>query len=470
MEENNNIVINQVDPTTFEYQQYTEKDTVLISSSRLDTVFSSSTDYIEYYAYAQDRSLIFPSANSVPSVFNNTNYQVINGDVLINPVQDLENLGYDQGIFFSTYNFYRKRLFSDINRNYYIDEISSDRTEVRLKSSVIDNEVIIASTEEFINYREEQDYFVDFYLNFGADQQVICNNIALDTQLAEPSVLVKLYEPLPVNFSIKDQLWIVEEISAPQAYSVNFPIQEFIPDDFEFISGPNYSLQAVQQTGESNQEINFDTLLNSNVTSSTAQLKNLLDRKEINISVDYTDYSNFVYFSSALTRLENFYYKVGLIQSSSAEIENLPTASATYSASKAELTTSIDTIIKNFDGYEYFLYYDSGSQYSYPKSNTEPPYILFPTSSATVLSWLGSADPNSAYYGGQALSASNYDGDNDNYLYYAIPEYLRDDSDNQKYILFVDMVAQQYDNSWLYTKNLTTRFDADNRLNFPYLH
>ena len=466
MEENNNIVINQVDPTTFEYQQYTEKDTVLISSSRLDTVFSSSTDYIEYYAYAQDRSLIFPSANSVPSVFNNTNYQVINGDVLINPVQDLENLGYDQGIFFSTYNFYRKRLFSDINRNYYIDEISSDRTEVRLKSSVIDNEVVIASTEEFINYREEQDYFVDFYLNFGADQQVICNNIALDTQLAEPSVLVKLYEPLPVNFSIKDQLWIVEEISAPQAYSVNFPIQEFIPDDFEFISGPNYSLQAVQQTGESNQEINFDTLLNSNVTSSTAQLKNLLDRKEINISVDYTDYSNFVYFSSALTRLENFYYKVGLIQSSSAEIENLPTASATYSASKAELTTSIDTIIKNFDGYEYFLYYDSGSQYSYPKSNTEPPYILFPTSSATVLSWLGSADPNSAYYGGQALSASNYDGDNDNYLYYAIPEYLRDDSDNQKYILFVDMVAQQYDNSWLYTKNITTRFDADNRLNF----
>ena len=90
MEEKNNIVINQVDPTTFEYQQYTEKDTVLISSSRLDTVFSSSTDYIEYYAYAQDRSLIFPNPNSTPSVFNNTNYQVINGDVLINPIQDLE--------------------------------------------------------------------------------------------------------------------------------------------------------------------------------------------------------------------------------------------------------------------------------------------------------------------------------------------------------------------------------------------
>ena len=27
-------------------------------------------------------------------------------------------------------------------------------------------------------------------------------------------------------------------------------------------------------------------------------------------------------------------------------------------------------------------------------------------------------------------------------------------------------LAQQYDNTWLYTKNLTTRFDADNRLDF----
>ena len=466
MEEKNNIICNQVDPTTFEYQQYTEKDTVLISSSRLDTVFSSSIDYIEYYAYAEDQTLIFPDPESSPSVFVNNNYKVINGDVIINPINDLERLGYDQGSFFSTYNFYRKRLFSDINRNYYIDEISSDRTEIRLKSSEIDNEVIISSTEEFINYREDVEYFVDFYLNFGADQQVICNNISLDTQLAEPSVLVKLYEPLPTNFEIKDKLWVVEEISTPQAYNVTFPPIEFIPDDFQFISGPNYSIKAVQQTGESGQEVNFNTLIDSDLTSSFQQLKNVLDRKEIDISVDYTNYNNFIYFSSALTRLENFYYKVGLIQSSSAAIENLPTNSATFSASRAQLTTSIDNIIKNFDGYEYFLYYDSGSAFSYPKQNTEPPYILFPTSSVTATTWLGSADPNEALYGGQALSASNYDVENQNYLFYAIPEYLRDDSANQKYLLFVDMVAQQYDNTWLYTKNITTRFDADNRLDF----
>jgi hypothetical protein len=50
-EYNDNILINQVDPDTFEFQQYTEQDNILISSSRLDTAFTSSTDYIEYYAY-----------------------------------------------------------------------------------------------------------------------------------------------------------------------------------------------------------------------------------------------------------------------------------------------------------------------------------------------------------------------------------------------------------------------------------
>ena len=461
--EENNIIINQVDPTTFEYQQYTEQDNFLISSSRYDTAFSSSIDYIEYYAYDGNKNLIFPSEG----VYNQLSYKVINGDVLIDPVDNLQDLGYDQGTFYSTYNFYRKRLGSDINSNYYISEISSDRTELRLKSTVIDAGTIITSSNEFIQYREEQDYFVDFLLNFGSDQQVIANNIQLDTKTeVEPSILIKLYEALPSNFDLKDTLWVVEELSTSQAYEVVFPPIVFQPDDFQFIQGPNYSIKATQQTGESGQEFNFDTLLQSNVTSSYQQLKNILNRKEINISVDYTDYNNFIYFSSALTRLENFYYKAGLIESSSNAIAALPTDSATYSSSKASLDTSIQNIIQNFDGYEYFLYFNSGSQYSYPKSNTEPPYTLYSTGSSEVLNWLGSADPTSAYYGGQALSASNYDENNQNYLYYAIPEYLRDDSANQKYILFVDMVAQQYDNSWQYIKNITTRFDADNRLDY----
>jgi hypothetical protein len=48
------------------------------------------------------------------------------------------------------------------------------------------------------------------------------------------------------------------------------------------------------------------------------------------------------------------------------------------------------------------------------------------------------------------LSASNYDNSNPDQLLKSIPEYLREDPANQPYDLFVDMVAQYYDNVWLY--------------------
>ena len=464
--EENKIIINQVNPTNFEFQQYTEQDNFLISSSRLDTAFTSSTDYIEYYAYDESQTLLYPQPGDIKAVAV-TSYSVKNGDTILYPAEDLENLGYDEGTFFSTYNFYRKLLSSDIGTNYYISEISSDRTEVRLNSNVIPNDLLISSSTEFIEFRELQDYFVDFLLNFGNDQQVIANNLKLDTTTSvDPSLLVKLYEPLPSQFDLKSTLWVVEEISSPEAYSVTFPPFNFKPNDVQLLKGPNYSIIAAQETGESSQAFNYNTLLNSNLTSSANQLQNILNRKEININVDYTDYNNFIHFSSAYIRLENFYYKVGLIQSSSNAIDNLPLNSGTYSASKSEISNNIERIISNLDGWEYFMYFNSGSEKSYPKQNTEPPYILFPTGSTEALTWVGSTDDSSPYYGGQAVLASEYDAENPNYLYNAIPEYLKEDPENAKYELFVDMVAQQYDNTWLYTKNLTTRFDADNRLDF----
>ena len=129
-EEKNKPIIVQVDLTTFEFQQYTEEDNILISSSRLDTAFSSSTDYIEYYAYDENQNLIYPLDNNIRAV-ECTSYSVIEGDTCLYPAEDIRDIGYDVGKYFSTYNFYRKLLASDININYYISEISGDRTELR---------------------------------------------------------------------------------------------------------------------------------------------------------------------------------------------------------------------------------------------------------------------------------------------------------------------------------------------------
>ena len=112
------------------------------------------------------------------------------------------------------------------------------------------------------------------------------------------------------------------------------------------------------------------------------------------------------------------------------------------------------------------MYYSSGSNISYPKSNSTLPYVLKSTGSAEVLTWLGSTNEQSSNFGGLLLTASNFDNANLDLLKKSIPEYLREDPSNQQYDLFVDMVAQYYDNVWLYTKDITQKYNADNRLDF----
>jgi hypothetical protein len=464
-----NILILPIDPETFAVQTYSQKDIDIISTSEVDTAFSQSTDYIEYYVYDENQNLIYP--NNTEELLT---YTIKEGHVNLDPIQDLQRLGFDEGNYFSNYYFYRKHLGSSIQENYYISEISANRTEIRLSSSTIANDTIISSSNDFIEYRENQNYFVDFYLNFGLNDLIIANNIQLDTTVDDdPTILIKLYEPLPSNIDLKSQCWVIEDLSTSKGYQVKFPIPVFEPQDFSFIAGPNYSLDIKNESGTDSEVVTYNTLIGSDVTSSQQQIQSLLQEKGININVNYEDRSEYIKFSSALTRLENFYYKVGLIEDYQNQIVSLTTnitgsttGSLAYSSSKSSYQGKIDNILTNLDQYEYFLYYNSGSESSYPKSTSTKPYTLSPTGSTEVLNWLGSANPSNAYYGGQALSASNYDQENQDWLYWSIPEYLRDDPENQKYELFVDMIGQHFDNIWIYSKDIVNKFDADNRLDY----
>ena len=168
------IIIQSVSPDTFEFQDYSSSDQTLITTNELDTVFSGSIDYIEAYVFDANKV-------SITSAVPFTNYKVTEGNVVLNPSEDLERFGFDVGEYFISYEFYRPRLGSTLNTTYYISEISSDRTEIRLDTTVIDNALVISSSLEFIEYRDTAEYFVDFFLNFGDNQQIIANNLELDT-------------------------------------------------------------------------------------------------------------------------------------------------------------------------------------------------------------------------------------------------------------------------------------------------
>ena len=94
------ITINPLDPNTFEYQTYSDNDTELIVQSQLDTAFNPDTDYIEYYVYDQNQNLIYPST-TIPLL----DYDVRNGDVLLNPQKDLTTSGFDI-VTYNIFDFY----------------------------------------------------------------------------------------------------------------------------------------------------------------------------------------------------------------------------------------------------------------------------------------------------------------------------------------------------------------------------
>ena len=462
-----NITVLPIDPESFKVQAYDDKDLNLISLEDLDTAFNEETDYIEYYVFDESSNLVSP--NDTPL----KDYSIRDSHVYVDPALDLQNLGFDEGNFYVNYYFYRNQAGTSYNNRMFISEINSDRTEIRLSSNILSAEEIISSVGKFIEYRDTQEYFVDFYLNFGFNELAVANNIRLDDEDPEnPSVLIKLYSPLDNDYTAKSTLWLVEDINLTKGYEVKFPVPVFEVQDFEYIAGPNLSLNVKDESGMDSGEVSYNTLVSSNITSSQSELQSLLNEKGIKINVNYEDFSEFIKFSSAKTRLENFYYKVGLIEGYNNKISDLETSDSDvkltpqFSSSKASYTGKINNIIHNLDGYEKFLYFNSGSQYSYPKSNSSKPYTLYATGSSTVLDWLGSADPANARYGGLALSASNYDEENQDWLQFSIPEYLRTDPENRNYELFVDMVGQHFDNIWIYTKDVVNKFDADNRLDY----
>jgi hypothetical protein len=445
--------ITQTTPINQQNQILDISDSILVTSISTDSSFNVETDSIEGWVYDLNNTLI--QSVNVSYTVQNTN--VDNNEIkelFIDPVRDLEVNILNTGIYNINYNFLRNKLDSSVFSQYYISEISNDRTELRLDTTNLTNDEIKISFDNFSIDFNNSPVFNGFYLNFNSNNLLLATNIALDTTDGKNTILIKLYEPLPPTYDIKTQLWVVEKVSDPLAYQVEFINDQVEFDDRIFLKGPNFNISVKDQVNNST-EFKTLTTLSSNSTGLQNQLNSLLAERRVELNTDYTDFNNFIFFSSAEQRLSNFYYKASLIESYNNDITVLDTLPNTIqvSSSKAIIQSKINDIITKFDGYDYFLYYDSGSK-SWPKSTPTKPYTLYSTGSAQVITW----------YNEQSLSSSRYDNENQNYLYNVLPQYIQEDPDNDQFQLFVDMVAQLFDEIWLYTQAIKNRQDGDNSL------
>ena len=439
----------------------------IIGSSINTAFFNPSTDYIEYVITTSNKSFKnveynyndyrFPTNGTVVS--NNIN------NIDIDPIRDINKKGYNVGEFEVYYNFYKNQLQTSYeNQNLFIKEISADRTELKLNflsfPITLINDLEIFKQEVSNN---NSIYFEEFYLNFGDNNVVTANNFNYDPTTYE--VIVNLLNPLPNNITTNDLLWVITKVADPLAFSIVFTPEVVAPSVVTFdIKGPNFNIALSDKVNNTTNYTDYNTLLSNTLTSSIDQIESFLNEKSIEISIDYTDFSDFIHFSSAYQRLSNFYYKVKQIEDYTNDLNALTSVTSSLSSS-ITLQNNIKNIIKNFDGYEYYMYYESGA-FAWPKSNNTVPYTLYSTGSTQVLNWFGSATFGDTYYGGRLLSASLYDENNQDYLFYAIPEYLRDDERNSQYYLFVELVGQHYDSIWTYYKDVTNRYNADNRLDY----
>lgn len=452
------VNIQSIDPITFELQTYSLEDTSLILSNNISTQFNSETDYLEYFIYDLNQNILIENITGYP------NFTLLDNQVTIDPETDLKSFGFTEGQYNTVYNFLRRRAASSALDRYYIDQISSDRTEIRLNTTTIPNSEVVASVSLFSQeIQNSQGGYLDFYLDFGNNQLIIANNILLDNSNPnDPTVLIKLYEPLPSEFNIKSECWVVEQIAESVAYNINITPVFNIEDDNIPLKGPNYNLSISDQINNSTQYTNLSSLtVTTSATGSGSlryQLNSLLAENNIELNINYSSYNNFIHFSSAQTRLENFYYKLALIEqyTYSASLSTNTTTNYYVSSSNVIYQAKINEIITNFDGYEYYLYYESGST-AWPKTNSTPPYTNASTTNpSTGYTWFVS----------QSAVAELYDSQNNNALINAIPSYLREDPNNSQFELFVEMIGQHFDNIFSYLQGVTEKYNADNRLNY----
>ena len=454
--------------STPEFQEYNIKDLELVNSNTISRNFGEGDDYIEYFIYDLNNNLLI-------SNYNLTNFSIKNSDVLNNtgnilvldPEQDAKNEGYDRGSVNITYNFFRKLFNSSLENRFWIQEISTDRTELRVLRQDLSNDQLQELFNEYNLNSNTKTFYPDFYLNFSDNKILIGVNLALSIVNDESSLLIKLYEPLPPEIDIKDTFWLVDKLSEPATYNVNIqiPAEELVTT--ENLRGPNYNIEVSNRIGQTTNYLTLGNLFNNSISSSYRQLKSLVDEKGYNINVDYTQFDNFIHFSSAVERITNFAYKVQLIEGYNADISSLNNISGnarTISSSVSLIQNKINDIIEKFDGYEYYLYFESSSN-AWPKSNSTKPYNLYSYTSSQAINWLGSIDtiPTPATHS-VLYSASTYDNVNKDWLINTIPQYLVEDPANEPYQIFLSMIGQHFDNIWIYIKDITNRYNAENSL------
>lgn len=434
-----------------------QEDANLLEPVDIISTFITEDNFIEL-------NYLSLNGEMLSSIEDYTNYSILTGDTIngkkgtkeisIDVLEDFKQYNSNSSEVIALYNFL-DYSYSDQNsaEDFYIESISPDRTEIRLVSLNLPASSVQEYTNKLISKKEETPYALELFLYEGNNTFYSIVNIDIEVFKSTFGVLVKLLEPLPQDIVLKSRLNIIEKVSESVAYRILTTITEIeIPPPS--LRGANFDVEIDTQSTEPSEYFNYDELFSFPANNSNRQLNSLFTSKGAELSIDYTDYTNFINFSSAEERVLNFKYKLDLIESYQTSLDSVNSSTGVgVTGSALYFENLLNGIVDNLDHYEKHLYYNSGSS-SWPKSNSLVPYINQLSSTPEATTW----------FTNQRQVAVLYDAQNPDILTNTIPTYLKEDTSNEPYNLFIDLIAQHFDNIWIYTDAVSKKYNADNRL------
>ena len=301
------------------------------------------------------------------------------------------------------------------------------------------------------SYQDKYFGYLKNALNFGNNKYfLILDSEFLDERESptDPVTLIlKLQFPLPTDISEKSNCWVSNFGMIP--YTFTAIIQNPVKYHTIKISPPNFgSPQTFINKEQTNTLYSSDDLNSSpSVNDDINVNKNIAE-----LNTDYTDFSNFIVFSSAQNRLNIFKNK--MIQwtgdnDALIELENRYNISLSssiaypyYFVEKNNFITEMTNIVNSFDCYESYLF--NGGSY------------IYIVSSGSFLS--------SSYVANQDILAQEYDTNNRDSLMSNIPQYLTDDPNSSEYLIFLNMIGHHFDNIYTYISALPLEKQVKNEL------
>ena len=146
------------------------------------------------------------------------------------------------------------------------------------------------------------------YLHLGDDKLSLITNIKSDYQTfpeVPHSSVLKLYEPLPEDFEEKDNVFVVREIMPQKTEVVELVPYDQEDEDVLILKVPDSANVDSPISNRSTELQSYDDLL----TTDGKLKKKIIDKyvsgsdTPVDLNIDYSNYENFINFSSAEKRL-----------------------------------------------------------------------------------------------------------------------------------------------------------------------